>query len=228
MSRHVSGDLTLNQMRVLQFINLCSRYRSEATGHRKICSGLGLPSATVTRAVGKFVEIGVLAEEVDPDDARRRILAGTGVIPHTNQRLDIELLELTARMPRLAMSAPAAESVEQASVAQSQATIFELLTTLSKFVSGDLTLNQIRVMQFINLCWRHRSAGCTGHMDICSELNLPSATVSRAVAKFIKADMVGDEVDPDDGRKRLVVGSGAIPGAPDDDLDLVLARLFTR
>ena len=93
LARHISGDVTLNQIRVLQFINLCSRYRGEATSNVKVCSELDLPSATVSRAIVKFIEAGLISDEVDPDDGRGRLVVGTGVIPGTNQHLDPELAE---------------------------------------------------------------------------------------------------------------------------------------
>ena len=102
-----------------------------------------------------------------------------------------------------------------------------MLTALAKYVSGDLTLNQLRVLQFINLCWRHRKTA-TNHREICNELGLPAATVSRAIGKFIEIGLVTEEVDPADGRKRLVIATGVIPGAPNDDLDLELAELAAR
>jgi DNA-binding MarR family transcriptional regulator len=227
-ARHVSGDLTLNQIRVLQFINLCSRYRGEATSNVEVCSELDLPSATVSRAIAKFIEAGLISDEVDPDDGRRRLVVGTGVIPGTNQHLDPELAALTEHMADFTANVPDVESMDQESRAQSQSLMFEMLMTMAAHIGGDLTLNQIRVLQFINLCWRHRSVASTSHMEICTELQLPSATVSRAVARFIETGIVSERVDPDDGRKRLVVGTGVIPGAVTDDLDLVVARLFAR
>jgi DNA-binding MarR family transcriptional regulator len=228
LARHISGDLTLNQIRVLQFINLCSRFRNEATRHTEICAELDLQSATVTRAVGKFIETRMVAEKSDPDDGRRRLVVGTGVIPGSNQRLDMEVAEVMGRMANSIVKVPAAESVDQESIAQSQERVAEMFKIIAENLSGDLTLNQIRVLQFINLCWRHRSVASTGHMEICSALQLPSATVSRAVAKFIEAGLVGEEADPADGRKRLVVSTGRLRDDYHDDLDLLLAQFASH
>jgi DNA-binding MarR family transcriptional regulator len=228
LAHHLSGDLTLNQIRVLQFINLCSRFRNEATRHTEICTELGLPSATVTRAVGKFIETRMVAEKSDPDDGRRRLVVGTGVIPGSNQRLDIEVAEVMGRMANSTVKVPAAESVDQESIAQSQERVGEMFTIIAGNLSGDLTLNQIRVLQFINLCWRHRSVASTGHTEMCSALQMPSATVSRAVAKFIEAGWVGEKADPADGRRRLVVSTGHFREVNPDDLDLLLAQFADR
>ncbi len=117
--------------------------------------------------------------------------------------------------------------IDSKSVAHAQEGMREILTVLSRHVSGDITLNQLRVLQFINLCWVHRKTA-TNHREICNELGLPPATVSRAIAKFIETGIVTEEVDPADGRKRLVIVTGVIPDAPNDNLDLELAELAAR
>jgi DNA-binding MarR family transcriptional regulator len=97
MARHVAGDYTLNQIRVLQYAHMCWRYRSAPTTHADICRELQLPSATVSRAIGKFIEVGILREELDPADGRRRLVSGTGRLPGSNVDLDRELADFFSR-----------------------------------------------------------------------------------------------------------------------------------
>ena len=228
LARHVSGDVTLNQIRVLQFINLCSRYRGEATSNVKLCSELDLPSATVSRAIVKFIEAGIISDKVDPDDGRGRLVVGTGVMPGTNQHLDPELAEHMEQIAGFTVKVAGTDRVDEGFMAQSQERVFEMFMIVGGNLSGDLTLNQIRVLQFINLCWRHRSGAATSHTEICTALQMPSSTVSRAVAKFIESGLVVEEMDPADGRRRLVVSTGRLRDDHDNDLDLLLAQFASH
>ena len=72
VANNYGGDVTVNQLRVLHFISTHVRAGNEYATHSAICKGLGLPAATITRAVGAFVDKGVLWEETDPREARRR------------------------------------------------------------------------------------------------------------------------------------------------------------
>ena len=72
VASNYGGDITVNQIRVLHFVSCHIVNGNSYASHGAICRGLGLPAATVTRAVGTFVAKGVLQEETDPKDARRR------------------------------------------------------------------------------------------------------------------------------------------------------------
>ncbi len=112
------------------------------------------------------------------------------------------------------------------SIRQSQEGVLEMLSKMARHIAGDYTLNQIRILQYAHLCWRYRGAPTT-HADICRELDLPSATVSRAIGRFIEEGILREELDPADGRRRLVNGTGRLSGS-DVDLDSELAELFGR
>jgi DNA-binding MarR family transcriptional regulator len=113
--------------------------------------------------------------------------------------------------------------MDEKDVARVQEAIFELLTLWSRHVAGDYTLNQIRVLQYIHMCWRYRETPTT-HAEICMALDLPSATVSRAVSRFLGEGSLREEVDPADGRRRLIGGTGLTQGA-EGDLDLAISEI---
>lgn len=110
------------------------------------------------------------------------------------------------------------------SIAQAQGGMFEMLRILARYVPGDYTLNQIRVLQYIHMCSRYRGNPTT-HVEICRELDLPSATVSRSVARFLEEGSIEEQIDPADGRRRLISATGTLPGVS-GDLDRELAKLF--
>jgi len=116
--------------------------------------------------------------------------------------------------------------MDEKSIEHVQEGIYEMLKILGAHFSGDITLNQIRVLQYIHLSWRYRKTSTT-HAEICAELELPSATVSRSVAKFIELGLVDEKVDQADGRRRLIEGTGVNPRHP-GDLDHELAELAER
>ena len=47
------GDITLNQLRVLHFVGHYIGRGNDWASHSEICKGLGLPPATVSRAVAE-------------------------------------------------------------------------------------------------------------------------------------------------------------------------------
>jgi DNA-binding MarR family transcriptional regulator len=72
---HFPGETTLNQLRILQYIGMrCSQGKGH-TSHKEICEALGLTPSMVTRAVAAFMDAGVLREETDPADGRRRFVS---------------------------------------------------------------------------------------------------------------------------------------------------------
>jgi len=116
--------------------------------------------------------------------------------------------------------------MDEKSIEHVQEGIYEFLKILGAHFPGDLTLNQIRVLQYVHLNWRYRKTSTT-HAEICAELELPSATVSRSVAKFLELRLLDEQIDPADGRRRLIEGTGVIPRHP-GDLDHELAELAER
>lgn len=116
--------------------------------------------------------------------------------------------------------------MDERTIAHVQEGIYEMLKVLVAHFPGDLTLNQVRVLQYIHLKWRYSNSSTT-HAEICAELELPSATVSRSVAKFLEQGWVEEQVDPADGRRRLIDGTGFNPQDP-GDLDRELAELAGR
>lgn len=72
ISEYFPGNTTLNQIRIAQYIGMRSVGGKGHTSHSEICRDLGMSASTVTRAVAGFIESGLLKEEVDPADSRRR------------------------------------------------------------------------------------------------------------------------------------------------------------
>jgi DNA-binding MarR family transcriptional regulator len=92
-----SGETTLNQLRVAQYINWQSGCLGKSPTHRDITEALGIPGPTVTRAIAKFIAIRWLVEKPDPADGRKRISTMNPLHPHKTGTLDWELLSLAAR-----------------------------------------------------------------------------------------------------------------------------------
>lgn len=84
----------------------------------------------------------------------------------------------------------------------------EYLALLSEKYGGASTLNEIRVMNGIMLA---EETGCChpGVTSLADALEMPKATVSRAVANLMAKGWVAEEADPDDRRKRLLRTTGA-------------------
>jgi DNA-binding MarR family transcriptional regulator len=72
VSQYFPGDTTLNQIRILQHIGLRSANDGGHACNTEICEALEMSAATVTRAVTSFIEAGIISEEADPQDGRRR------------------------------------------------------------------------------------------------------------------------------------------------------------
>ena len=93
LARHFPGDITLNQLRILQYIGLRSSRGKGHTNHKDICMALEMAASTVTRAVSAFIETGVLHEETDPEDGRRRLVSVRRSYPSRGQ-LNEEVVQL--------------------------------------------------------------------------------------------------------------------------------------
>lgn len=102
VASNYGGDITVNQIRVLHFVSCHLVSGHSFASHSEICRGLGLPAATVTRAVGTFVAKGVLREETDPRDARRRRISFCEGLPGSHireQAIAIAKRHATAEAP---------------------------------------------------------------------------------------------------------------------------------
>jgi len=104
--------------------------------------------------------------------------------------------------------------------------VFQALNIIAGFHSGETTLNQLRVAQYIN--WQ---SGCLGraptHRDIAEALDIPGPTVTRAIAKFIAIRWLVEKPDPADGRKRISTLNPDHPNKP-GTLDWALLDLAAR
>ncbi len=74
VSHYIPGETTLNQIRILQYIALRSAGEEGHPCNTEICKTLGMSAATVTRAISSFIEAGIISEEDDPKDGRRRFI----------------------------------------------------------------------------------------------------------------------------------------------------------
>ncbi len=74
LAEYLPGSTTLNHIRVLQFIGLSSVDGGIGTTHTEICENLALKPTTVTRAIGQFIEAGVIRKRTGFDDSRQRFL----------------------------------------------------------------------------------------------------------------------------------------------------------
>ncbi len=98
-----TGETTLNQLRVAQYINWQSGCLGKSPTHREITEALDIPGPTVTRAIAKFIESRWLVEKPDPADGRRRISTINPNHPHRDPdhpyrtgTLDWALLDLAS------------------------------------------------------------------------------------------------------------------------------------
>ena len=73
LSELVPGEITLNQIRVLQYVVFTSTTRASAPCQKEICAALELSSSTVSRATSMLLKIGILKEVADPADDRKRL-----------------------------------------------------------------------------------------------------------------------------------------------------------
>ena len=72
IAQHVPGDITLNQLRILHYIDMRTAQQHGHTSHTEICAALNMSAATVSRAIASFIDAGIVREEADDWDARRR------------------------------------------------------------------------------------------------------------------------------------------------------------
>lgn len=96
IAQHIPGDTTLNQIRILHYIDMRTAQQKGHTGHTEICAALDMPAATVTRAIASFIEAGIVREETDERDGRRRLVR---VSQHhaTGDTLDQQIIALARR-----------------------------------------------------------------------------------------------------------------------------------
>ncbi len=74
MAQYIPGDTTLNQIRILQHIAFCSATGKSPPCNTEICKALEMPAPTVTRAISSFIGAGIISEEKDPQDGRKRFI----------------------------------------------------------------------------------------------------------------------------------------------------------
>ncbi len=74
IAQYIPGETTLNQMRILQHIALCSATGKAPPCNTEICKALEMPAPTVTRAISSFIDAGIISEEEDPQDGRKRFI----------------------------------------------------------------------------------------------------------------------------------------------------------
>ena len=78
---HSEASITLNHMRVIQYITMQTNYHDNAITHKEICDDLKMSPATVTRIISYYREKNIVHEWVDPDDGRKRFVKATGSGP---------------------------------------------------------------------------------------------------------------------------------------------------
>jgi len=100
IAEYVPGSYTLNQIRILQYIYLCSDYRGRPATHGEICRALRLSAPTVSRAIALFLETGMIQEQPDPSDGRRRLLLGERVSDSNRQQMSQRFSAMLARERR--------------------------------------------------------------------------------------------------------------------------------
>lgn len=77
-----------------------------------------------------------------------------------------------------------------------------LYLLLAKKFGGDTTLNELRVMNQIILCYfKGRNCSVTSLHEVTG---IPIPTVSRAVANLQYCGFLSERRDPNDGRRRIV------------------------
>ena len=100
----------------------------------------------------------------------------------------------------------------------------EYLELISQYIPGDMTLNQIRVLQYVAMR-SDSDEGSACNTEISDALGMSAATVTRAISFGIKAGIVSEEEDPEDGRRRFVMMSDSYPKRGSLDRNVIeLAR----
>jgi DNA-binding MarR family transcriptional regulator len=74
---------------------------------------------------------------------------------------------------------------------------------LSRFVPGDTTVNELRVLTELALTSPETEEG-TSVSKICGATGLAPATVSRLITKWIALDRIVESRHPEDGRRRVL------------------------
>ena len=81
----------------------------------------------------------------------------------------------------------------------------ELMVTIRREYGGDITLNQLLVLMVI--IQRHVRNETTRGLDIVAEINMPKATVSRAIKVLATLGAVTGRPGEEDARERYVIPS---------------------
>lgn len=81
----------------------------------------------------------------------------------------------------------------------------KLTTRLAEKYGGQMTLNQLRVIHSVLLCYLRNGSEfpCTVKW-IHENTDIPLSTISRSLAGLVDNGWVADEIHPDDGRSRII------------------------
>ncbi|MCK6372088.1 MAG: MarR family transcriptional regulator [Gammaproteobacteria bacterium] len=105
MSRIFGGDATLNQLRIGNYVGIRSELQGCETSNSEIAEALDIPRSTVSRIITNFIEAGMLVEETNQADGRRRILRIAASHPHKNE-FEENLRSILARFAHKRGSTP--------------------------------------------------------------------------------------------------------------------------
>jgi len=106
--------------------------------------------------------------------------------------------------------------------------IQEYFKIVADFLPGNITLNQIRILQYIALRSLDDAPGPT-HTEICQFLEMQISTVSRALTGFLADRIIRQELSPVDGRQRFVTLNPAYSqkGMLDKEIELLAKRYIS-
>ena len=95
LADYVPGEITLNQLRVIQYISLRCLEDGSGTTHTEICQALEMNKTTVTRTVARFVATGIISQKSSSADGRQQILTMSPEYPRKGT-LDQKVRRLAA------------------------------------------------------------------------------------------------------------------------------------
>ena len=74
LAEYVPGDTTVNELRILTELARTSQKTEQVTSVSDISEATGIPRATVSRLITKWLAMGRVVESPHPEDGRRHIL----------------------------------------------------------------------------------------------------------------------------------------------------------
>jgi DNA-binding MarR family transcriptional regulator len=96
LADYVPSDITLNQLRIIQYIGLRCLEDGPGTINTEICQALEMNKTTVTRTVARFVATGVISQKSSSADGRQQVLTMSPEYPRKGT-LDQKVRQLAAR-----------------------------------------------------------------------------------------------------------------------------------